>query len=132
MSSLSTCFPYFYIYVFYFSINFIYLICFVFTQLLSNNFTESSNISRKIKAIVNFFFIQMKIVLLNVTFFNHNSHSSLFFFPHLIWVNLLHVQYFNSGYIFVKKQLNETIKLNHKIHTIEHFAIYAVSLSHQL
>lgn len=132
MSSLSTCFPYFYIYVFYFCINFIYLICFVFTQLLSNNFTESSNISRKIKAIVNFFFIQMKIVLLNVTFFNHNSHSNLFFFPHLIWVNLLHVQYFNSGYIFVKKQLNETIKLNHKIHTIEHFAIYAVSLSHQL
>lgn len=78
MSSLSTCFPYFYIYVFYLSINFIYLICFVFTQLLSNNFTECSNISRKIKAIANFFFIQMKIVLLNVTFFNHNSHSNFF------------------------------------------------------
>lgn len=63
--------------LYFFSFN---LYCFVFTQILSNNLTENANISSENKAIV-IFFIQMKIELLILTFFNLNLHLNLLFLP---------------------------------------------------
>lgn len=71
-------FLFFYIFnsfIIFFSFN---LYCFVFTKILSNNLTENGNISSENKAVV-IFFIQMKIELLILTFFNLNLHLNLLF-----------------------------------------------------